>query len=174
MRVALATTHIALTDVPDAISRPLVRNTITIAAQAVQRHFGLKRPRVAVTGLNPHAGERGLYGREEIETIAPAVRQAKKAGIDAHGPLAADTSFPLALRGDFDVVVCMYHDQALAPFKVVHFSDGVNFTAGLPFIRTSPDHGTAYDIAGKGVADTRSMISAVRMAAACVSKCRTV
>ncbi len=169
LRVALVTTHLALARVPAAIDRALVRDTIRIAANALRSQLGIPRPRIAVAGLNPHAGEGGLYGREEIETIKPAVAQARRSGIDVVGPVAADSAFPLALRGDFDLVVCMYHDQALAPFKLLHFSDGVNFTAGLPFVRTSPDHGTAYDIAGKGVADPRSMIAAVLMAAECAN-----
>lgn len=166
LRVALATTHLALAAVPSRINRRLVRDTIRIAADALRSQLGVPRPRIAVAGLNPHAGEGGLYGREEIEIIKPAVAQARRGGIDVTGPLAADSAFPLALRGQFDAVVCMYHDQALAPFKLLHFSDGVNFTAGLPFVRTSPDHGTAYDIAGRGQADPRSMVAAIRMAAA--------
>lgn len=166
LRVALATTHLALADVPGRINRRLVRDTIRIAADALRSQLGVPRPRIAVAGLNPHAGEGGLYGREEIEIIKPAVVQARRGGVDVTGPLAADSAFPLALRGQFDAVVCMYHDQALAPFKLLHFSDGVNFTAGLPFVRTSPDHGTAYDIAGRGQADPRSMVAAIRMAAA--------
>jgi 4-hydroxythreonine-4-phosphate dehydrogenase len=166
LRVALATTHLALADVPGRIDRRLVRDTIRIADAALRSQLGVPRPRLAVAGLNPHAGERGLYGREEIEIIKPAVDQARRGGIDVTGPLAADSAFPLALRGQFDAVVCMYHDQALAPFKLLHFSDGVNFTAGLPFVRTSPDHGTAYDIAGEDRADPRSMVAAIAMAAA--------
>jgi 4-hydroxythreonine-4-phosphate dehydrogenase len=167
LRVALATTHLALADVPAALDRRLVADTIRIADGALRTHFGLRRPRIAVTGLNPHAGEQGLYGREEIDSIRPAIDAAKRRGVAVSGPLAADSAFPLALRGDFDAVVCMYHDQALAPFKLLHFSDGVNFTAGLPFVRTSPDHGTAYDIAGRGRADPTSMKAAIRMAARC-------
>lgn len=169
LRVALVTTHLALADVPRKVDQATVRDTVVIAAQALRSYFGFTRPRIAVTGLNPHAGEGGLYGREEIEIIRPAVAQARKRGFEAIGPIAADSAFPLALRGEFDAVVCMYHDQALAPFKLLHFSDGVNFTAGLPFIRTSPDHGTAYDIAGKQTADATSMTAAILMAADCVS-----
>lgn len=167
LRVALATTHLALADVPAALDRRLVADTIEIADRALRTHFGLRHPRIAVAGLNPHAGEQGLYGREEIDVIGPAVATARRRGVAASGPLAADSAFPLALRGDFDAVVCMYHDQALAPFKLLHFSDGVNFTAGLPYVRTSPDHGTAYDIAGRGAADAASMMAAIRMAARC-------
>ncbi len=173
LRVALATTHLAIADVPAAIDRRTVADTICIADAALRSHLQLRRPRIAVAGLNPHAGEAGLYGREEIDVIAPAVAAARRRGAVAIGPIAADSAFPLALRGDFDAVVCMYHDQALAPFKLLHFKDGVNFTAGLPFVRTSPDHGTAYDIAGRGVADPASMIAAIRMAARCASRPRS-
>lgn len=166
LRVALVTTHLAIADVARRIDRRAVRDTIRIVADTLRRHFALPRPRIAVAGLNPHAGERGLYGREEIESIGPAAAQARRSGIDAIGPLAADSAFPLALRGRYDAVVCMYHDQALAPFKLLHFHDGVNFTAGLPWVRTSPDHGTAYDIAGRNRADPTSMISALLLAAA--------
>jgi len=169
LRVALVTTHLAIADVPAALDRRGVRDTVVIAATALRLHFGLPSPKIAVAGLNPHAGEAGIYGREEIEVIRPAVREVRRRGIDASGPLAADSAFPLMLRGDFDAVVCMYHDQALAPFKLLHFSDGVNFTAGLPFVRTSPDHGTAFDIAGNGAADPASMVAAIRTAARAVS-----
>jgi 4-hydroxythreonine-4-phosphate dehydrogenase len=165
LRVALVTTHLALSAVPRALTRPGVRDTITVADAALRTHFGLRRPRLAVTGLNPHAGEGGLFGHEDRRIIAPAVRAARRRGIDARGPLAADSVFPHAAAGAFDAVVCMYHDQGLAPFKLLHFADGVNFTAGLPFVRTSPDHGTAHDIAGRGVADPSSMIAALRLAA---------
>ncbi len=167
LKVALVTTHLALADVPAAITSPLVHDTIRIAAATLRSHLGIRQPRLAVAGLNPHAGESGLYGREEIETIRPAITRAKRSRISVVGPIAADSAFPLALSGQFDAIVCMYHDQALAPFKLLHFSDGVNFTAGLPFVRTSPDHGTAYDIAGLGKADPSSMIAAIRMAAKC-------
>jgi len=166
LRVVLATTHIALSAVPRTLTQPLVRDTVVIAQRALRAQFGLARPRIGVTGLNPHAGEQGLFGDEERRLIAPAVRAARRRGIDARGPLAADSLFPLALQGRFDAVVCMYHDQGLAPFKLLHFADGVNVTIGLPFVRTSPDHGTAHDIAGRGVADPRSMAAALNMAAA--------
>ncbi len=170
LRVALVTTHLALVDVPAALDRRSVRDTILIAEAALRSQLGLRRPRIAVAGLNPHAGESGLYGREEIDTIKPAVAQARRRGLTVIGPIAADSAFPLARRGHFDAVVCMYHDQALAPFKLLHFSDGVNFTAGLPFVRTSPDHGTAYDIAGRGIADPTSMAAAITMAADCARR----
>ena len=165
LRVALVTTHLALADVPQRLDRALVRDTIRIVATALREKLHVARARIAVAGLNPHAGEQGLYGREEIETIRPAVAQARRGGIDVIGPIAADSAFPLALQGRFDAVVCMYHDQGLGPFKLLHFHDGVNFTAGLPYVRTSPDHGTAYDIAGRGRADPSSMIAALHLAA---------
>jgi len=165
LRVVLATTHLALAAVPKAITQPLVRETLTIAAEALRSHFGVARPRLGVAGLNPHAGEQGVFGDEEIRVIAPAVRAARRRGIDARGPLAADSLFPAAAAGQFDAVVCMYHDQGLAPFKLVHFAEGVNVTVGLPFVRTSPDHGTAHDIAGRGIADPRSMVAALQLAA---------
>jgi 4-hydroxy-L-threonine phosphate dehydrogenase PdxA len=133
------------------------------AAQAC-RDLGLPRARVGVCGLNPHAGEGGHLGTEETKIIEPTVHRAKKQGVDVHGPFSADTLFFQALRGDYDAVVAMYHDQGLAPLKMIAFERGVNWTLGLPFIRTSPDHGTAYDIAGKGVADPSSMIAALQLA----------
>lgn len=165
LRVALVTTHLALRDVPDAIDTAAVLDTLRIADRALRQRFRLRRPRLGVAGLNPHAGEQGAFGDEDARFIAPAVARARRLGIDARGPLAADSLFPLAAGGAFDVVVCMYHDQGLAPFKLLHFADGVNFTAGLPVVRTSPDHGTAHDIAGTGRADPRSMAAALRLAA---------
>lgn len=165
LRVALVTTHLALRAVPDAFTAADVLATIRIADRALRQRFRIRRPRLGVAGLNPHAGEQGVFGDEDIRLIAPAVRRARRAGLDVRGPLAADSLFPLAYRGAFDAVVCMYHDQGLAPFKLVHFADGVNFTAGLPVVRTSPDHGTAHDIAGRGRADASSMVAALCMAA---------
>ena len=165
LRVALVTTHLALRAVPDAFDAADVLETIRIADRALRQRFRLRRPRLGVAGLNPHAGEQGVFGDEDIRVIAPAVRRARRLGIAASGPLAADSLFPLARTGHFDAVVCMYHDQGLAPFKLLHFADGVNFTAGLPVVRTSPDHGTAHDIAGRGRADASSMTAALRMAA---------
>ncbi|MEO8602704.1 MAG: 4-hydroxythreonine-4-phosphate dehydrogenase PdxA [bacterium] len=164
LRVVLVTTHLALADVPRAITTPLVLDTLRIADRALRTQFGLKRPRIAVAGLNPHAGDQGLFGDEEARVIRPAVRAARRSRIDAQGPLAADSAFPQAFAGQYDAVVCMYHDQGLAPFKLLHFADGVNVTLGLPFVRTSPDHGTAHDIAGRGIADWRSMAAAMRLA----------
>jgi len=163
LRVALATIHISIKSVPRKLTAEKIALAIELAAQAC-RDLGLARAKIAVCGLNPHAGEGGEFGDEEIKTIGPAVRAARKRGSDVAGPLSGDTVFHYALRGDFDAVVAIYHDQGLAPLKAVAFDTGVNWTLGLPFIRTSPDHGTAYDIAGKGIANPSSMISAIRLA----------
>ncbi len=163
LRVALATTHVPLKLVADQLSQAKIERTIELAAQAC-RDLGLPRGRVAVCGLNPHAGEGGQLGTEEQTLIAPAVRAAQKRGFDVVGPLAADTLFYQAYRGDYDAVVAMYHDQGLAPLKMIGFDNGVNWTLGLPFIRTSPDHGTAYDIAGQGKAEPSSMQAAMKLA----------
>jgi 4-hydroxythreonine-4-phosphate dehydrogenase len=165
LRVVLVTTHLALARVPKALTSEGVVETIAVGADALRDHLGIAAPRIGVSGLNPHAGEGGLFGNEDDRIIRPAVRRAQRRGIDAVGPLAADSLFPHAAAGRFDLVVCMYHDQGLAPFKLLHFNDGVNFTAGLPFVRTSPDHGTAYDIAGRNRADAGSMAAALRLAA---------
>ena len=166
LRVVLVTTHVKLADVPRRLTRDNVLQTIELTARALHQQFRIRTPRVAVTGLNPHAGEQGLFGNEEARIIAPAIRAARRRGIDVSGPHAADSVFAPAAAGKYDAVVCMYHDQGLAPFKLLHFADGVNFTLGLPFVRTSPDHGTAFDIAGTGRADPRSMIAALQLAAA--------
>jgi 4-hydroxythreonine-4-phosphate dehydrogenase len=163
LRVALATIHISVKSIPKKLTAEKIRLAIELAAQSC-RDLQLPRARVAVAGLNPHAGEGGEFGDEEIKIIAPTVSAMKKKGFDVVGPLSGDTVFYYALRGDFDAVVAMYHDQGLAPLKAVAFDTGVNWTLGLPFIRTSPDHGTAYDIAGKGVANPSSMIAAIRLA----------
>ena len=163
LRVALATVHLPIARVAQSLTREKIELAIELAAQAC-RHLELPGARVAVCGLNPHAGEGGQIGTEEIMTIMPAVEAARAKGIDVHGPLAADTLFHHAFRGDYDAVVAMYHDQGLVPLKMIGFETGVNWTLGLPFIRTSPDHGTAYDIAGKGIANPSSMIEAIRLA----------
>jgi 4-hydroxythreonine-4-phosphate dehydrogenase len=163
LRVALATTHLPLKMVSEQLTGAKVELAIDLAAQAC-RDLGLGRARVAVCGLNPHAGEGGEMGTEEISTIGPAVSACKRRQVDVLGPLSADTLFHQAYRGDFDAVVAMYHDQGLGPLKMVAFEQGVNWTLGLPFIRTSPDHGTAYDIAGQGIADPSSMLAAIRLA----------
>jgi 4-hydroxythreonine-4-phosphate dehydrogenase len=163
LRVALATVHIALKTVSEKLTPEKISLAIELAAQSC-RDLGLSRAKIAVAGLNPHAGEGGEFGDEEIKTIAPTILAAQKRGYDVVGPLSGDTVFHYALQGDFDAVVAMYHDQGLAPLKVVAFDSGINWTLGLPFIRTSPDHGTAYDIAGKGIANPGSMIAAIRLA----------
>ncbi len=164
LRVVLATVHIPLADVPRAITRPSLEATIALTADALPR-FGVARPRIAVAALNPHAGEHGLFGDEESTVIEPAIQTCRGRGIDVSGPFPGDTIFHRAHRGEFDAVVACYHDQGLIPVKLLAFGRAVNVTLGLPIIRTSVDHGTAFDIAGKGVADPRSMIAAVRLAA---------
>jgi 4-hydroxythreonine-4-phosphate dehydrogenase len=165
LRVIHVTTHIGLLDAIARIDAPLVGRVITRAHETLER-AGIRNPRIGVCGINPHAGENGLFGRgEEAEKIAPAVRAAQAHGIDVKGPLPADTLFFLAARGDFDIVVAMYHDQGHGPIKVLGLESGVNITVGLPVVRTSVDHGTAFDIAGKGIADERSLIAALRQAA---------
>ena len=163
LRVALATVHISIKSVPEKMTAEKITLAIELAAQAC-RDLGLSRAKIAVCGLNPHAGEGGEFGDEEIKTITPTVQAARKQGLDVVGPLSGDTVFHYALKGEYDAVVAMYHDQGLAPLKAVAFDSGINWTLGLPFIRTSPDHGTAYDIAGKGIANPRSMIAAIRLA----------
>jgi 4-hydroxythreonine-4-phosphate dehydrogenase len=163
LRVALVTTHVALKLLPEEITQPKVELAINMAAQAC-RDLALPRQRIAVCGLNPHAGEGGEFGDEEITTIRPAVLAARSRGLDVHGPLAADTVFYHAAHGAYDAVVAMYHDQGLGPLKLLAFENGVNWTLGLPFIRTSPDHGTAYDLAGKGTANPSSMKAAITLA----------
>jgi len=165
LRVTLVTIHCALRDVPGLISRDAVLRTLTMTDRGLRFDFGIETPRLAVAALNPHAGEEGLFGDEEERIIAPAVEIARSRGIDAAGPFPADTLFHKAASGSFDAVVCMYHDQGLIPLKLLHFSDGVNVTLGLPIVRTSVDHGTAYDIAGKGIAEPSSLKAAIRTAA---------
>ncbi len=164
LRVVLATVHIALADVPRLLTRESLEQTIALTARELPR-FGVAAPRICVAGLNPHAGEHGLFGCEEQETIAPAVEACRARGIDVSGPFPGDTIFLRARRGEFDVVVACYHDQGLIPVKLVAFGQAVNVTLGLPIVRTSVDHGTAFDIAGKGIADPESMIAAVLLAA---------
>jgi 4-hydroxythreonine-4-phosphate dehydrogenase len=166
MRVIHVTTHIGLVDAVEKIDAGLVERTIVRGHEALVR-AGMSRPRVAVCGINPHAGEHGLFGRgEEERKVAPGVEAARARGIAAEGPLPADTVFFRAGRGDFDLVVAMYHDQGHGPVKVLGLEAGVNVTVGLPFVRTSVDHGTAFDIAGRGRADERSMVEALRQAVA--------
>jgi 4-hydroxythreonine-4-phosphate dehydrogenase len=163
LRVALVTTHLPIRDVADQITREKVELAIERAVGACQA-LGLRRARVGVCGLNPHAGEGGKIGDEEIKVIRPAVAAAQQKHGDVHGPMAADALFHQAFQGDYDAVVAMYHDQGLAPLKMIAFETGVNWTLGLPFIRTSPDHGTAYDIAGQNRANPSSMVAALTLA----------
>ncbi len=163
LRVALATTHVPIRQLPETLTRARVELAIERAAEAC-RTLGLARARVGVCGFNPHAGEGGLLGREDLQVVAPAVAAARDRGLDAHGPLAADSLFHLAWRGDFDAVVAMYHDQGLAPLKLIAFDRGVNWSLGLPFIRTAPDHGPAYDRVGRDRARPDSMVAALRLA----------
>ena len=164
LRVVPVTIHIALSEVPAALTPGLLRRTIEITRAALIRDFGQPSPRIAVAGLNPHAGEGGAMGSEEGAMIAPLLDALREEGFDLIGPLPADTMFHAAARARYDVAVCMYHDQALIPIKTIDFAGGVNVTLGLPFVRTSPDHGTAYDIAGKGLGDPTSMRAAMGMA----------
>jgi 4-hydroxythreonine-4-phosphate dehydrogenase len=163
LRIILVTIHIDLKKVPSLILKNKVLKTIRLARKACEM-LGLKKPRIAVAGLNPHAGEAGLFGDEEIREIGPAVKEALKEGIPVAGPFPPDVIFHKAYKGEVDLIVCMYHDQGLIPLKMVAFERGVNITVGLPIIRTSPDHGTAYDIAWKGIANPSSMIEAIKLA----------
>ena len=164
LRVVLATVHVALRDVPSLLTRELADFVIDITARELPR-FGYPRPRIAVAGLNPHAGEHGVIGSEDDAVLRPAVEAARGRGLDVNGPLPADTVFGRAARGDFDVVIACYHDQGLIPVKLLAFGRAVNVTLGLPIIRTSVDHGTAFDIAGRGVADHSSLVEAIGLAA---------
>jgi len=165
LRVVPATIHIPLSEVPTALTPALLEDTIRITARGLQSQFGIQSPRIAVTGLNPHAGEGGAMGHEDATTIAPVIDKLLGEGFDLTGPLPADTMFHAAARARYDVAICAYHDQALIPIKTLDFDGGVNVTLGLPFIRTSPDHGTAFDIAGTGKANPSSTIAALRLAA---------
>ena len=164
LRVVLATIHIALADVPRALTQPSLEATIDLTARELPR-FGVAHPRIAVAGLNPHAGEHGLFGREEETVVAPAVAAARARGINVTGPFPGDTVFLRARGGEFDVVVACYHDQGLIPVKLLAFGEAVNVTLGLPIVRTSVDHGTAFDIAGQGIADHGSLVEAILLAA---------
>ncbi len=164
LRVVLATVHMRLADVPAALTAERLEHTIELAAAELPR-FGVHSPRLAVAGLNPHAGEQGLMGTEELDVLAPAIARCRERGIEVRGPFPADTIFGRAIRGEFDAVIACYHDQGLIPIKLVAFGTAVNVTLGLPIIRTSVDHGTAFDIAGRGVADASSLVAAVQLAA---------
>ncbi|KIN69427.1 4-hydroxythreonine-4-phosphate dehydrogenase [Sulfitobacter donghicola DSW-25 = KCTC 12864 = JCM 14565] len=164
LRVVPATIHIALAEVPTALTPALLRRTIEITHHGLQQQFGIVSPRIAISGLNPHAGEGGAMGHEELNWINGLIDDMRSEGFTLAGPLPADTMFHAAARAKYDAAIAMYHDQALIPIKTLDFDKGVNVTLGLPFIRTSPDHGTAFDIAGKGIANPSSMIEAIRMA----------
>ena len=166
LRAVPVTVHIALAEVPRRLTSEAIVETAVITARDLSRKFAVARPRLAIAGLNPHAGENGAMGREDEEIVRPAVEALRARGIDARGPLPADTMFHARARATYDAAVCMYHDQALIPAKALAFDETVNVTLGLPFIRTSPDHGTAFDIAGKGVARPDSLIAALKMARA--------
>ncbi|MDD9910986.1 MAG: 4-hydroxythreonine-4-phosphate dehydrogenase PdxA [Ahrensia sp.] len=164
LRAVPVTIHISLADVPSALTVQAIIEAGTITDHDLRSRFGVAEPRLAVSGLNPHAGENGAMGDEELRVIAPAIEQLREAGINAFGPLPADTMFHAAARATYDAAICMYHDQALIPAKALDFDETVNATLGLPFIRTSPDHGTAFDLAGTGKANPASFVAALRMA----------
>jgi 4-hydroxythreonine-4-phosphate dehydrogenase len=164
LRTVPVTIHIPLAEVPGRLTTDLIVRTGRIAAADLRDRFGIERPRLAVAGLNPHAGEGGAMGKEDEQIVAPAIAALRKEGIDAFGPLPADTMFYPAARAGYDVALCMYHDQALIPAKTLAFDEAVNVTLGLPFVRTSPDHGTAFGIAGKGLARPDSLIAALKLA----------
>jgi 4-hydroxythreonine-4-phosphate dehydrogenase len=170
LAVVPVTIHLPLKDVPARLTRALIVETGCIVDRDLKERFGIARPRLAVAGLNPHAGEEGALGEEDAAVVGPAIAALKRQGIDARGPLPADTMFHPAARESYDAALCMYHDQALIPIKTLAFADAVNVTLGLPFVRTSPDHGTAFDIAGSGRADPASLIAALRLAARLTAK----
>ncbi|MBU0973497.1 MAG: 4-hydroxythreonine-4-phosphate dehydrogenase PdxA [Proteobacteria bacterium] len=165
LKVVLVTIHIPLCQVAESLTIEKITQTIRLTRDALVHRFGISSPKLAVAGLNPHAGENAMFGNEEEKIIAPAVALAREQGFPVKGPLPPDTVFFQAVNGNYDAVICMYHDQGLIPFKLIHFKDGVNTTLGLPIIRTSVDHGTAYDIAWKGLADPTSLMEAIYMAA---------
>jgi 4-hydroxythreonine-4-phosphate dehydrogenase len=164
LRVVPATIHIPLSDVPKALTPELLEETIRLTDAGLRRDFGIAHPRIAVAGINPHAGEGGAMGCEEQDWMAPLIARLAAEGLSVRGPLPADTMFHASARLTYDAAVCAYHDQALIPIKTIDFAQGVNLTLGLPFVRTSPDHGTAFDIAGRGIADPSSLIAALCMA----------
>ncbi|HEX8364793.1 MAG TPA: 4-hydroxythreonine-4-phosphate dehydrogenase PdxA [Allosphingosinicella sp.] len=171
LRTVPVTTHLPLAHVPGALSADLIVGKGRTVIRGLRRQFGIARPRLAVAGLNPHAGEDGALGREDIEIIAPAVeRLRREEEADVTGPLAADSMFHARARAGYDAALCMYHDQALIPLKALHFDEGVNITLGLPIVRTSPDHGTAFDIAGRDRADPAAMMAAIALAASCAAR----
>lgn len=169
LRTVPVTTHIPLGDVPDNLTSSLIESRARTTLRGLQRNFGIAEPRIAISGLNPHAGEGGLLGRAEIDVIEPAIATLRAEGWRVSGPHPADTMFHDTVRAQYDAAVCMYHDQALIPVKALHFTDAVNITLGLPIVRTAPDHGTAFDIAGEDRADPRPMAAAIRLAAECAA-----
>ncbi len=164
LKVTLVTRHVPLKNVPEILSSVMIYNAITLTHKYLEEYFHIKHPQIAVCGLNPHAGEGGAFGNEEGKIIAPAIKKSLKFMKNIYGPISADVAFYEAFNKRYDAVIAMYHDQGLTPFKMIHFDNGVNLTLGLPFIRTSPDHGTAFNIAGKGIADPSSMIEAIKLA----------
>ncbi len=164
LRVVPVTVHIPFREIGASLSIELIRTRAKVTAKGLQRNFGIRHPRIAVAGLNPHGGESGNLGREEIDIIEPAVRSLREEGYDITGPHSPDAMFHAPVRSGYDAALCMYHDQALIPLKALHFDDGVNMTLGLPIVRTSPDHGTAFGIAGRNIASPGAMIAAIRMA----------
>ena len=169
LRTIPVTTHLALQDVPGRLTSALIESRGRAALRGLQRNFGIAEPRLAVSGLNPHAGEGGKLGQEEVEIIEPAIAALAAEGWRVTGPHPADTMFHPRARANYDAALCMYHDQALIPIKALHFEEAVNITLGLPIVRTAPDHGTAFDIAGRDLADARPMAAAIRMAAECAA-----
>ena len=169
LRTVPLTTHIPLRNVPDELTSSLIESRARTTLRGLQRNFGIAEPRLAITGLNPHAGEGGLLGQAEIEVIEPAIAALRAEGWRVTGPHPADTLFHETARARFDAALCMYHDQALIPVKALHFAEAVNITLGLPIVRTAPDHGTAFDIAGQDLADPRPMAAALRLAAECAA-----
>ena len=170
LKVIPVTTHIPLRTVPAQLSIERIILKARVAIKGLQRQFGLPDPRVAVAGLNPHAGENGTLGREEVDTIVPAIERLREEGFEVSGPHPPDIMFHERRRRNYDVALCMYHDQALIPLKTLHFDEGINCTLGLPMVRTSPDHGTAFDIAGKNLADPGAMIAAIKTAGDCARR----
>lgn len=171
LRTVPATTHVPLRDVPDLLSPDLIVAKGRTLIRGLKRQFGIDRPRIAVAGLNPHAGEAGALGREEIEIVIPAIERLRaEEEAEVTGPHAPDTMFHARARADYDAALCLYHDQALVPLKTLHFDEGVNVTLGLPIVRTSPDHGTAFSIAGRAKAEIGATVAAIRMAASCARR----
>ncbi|MBN1957059.1 MAG: 4-hydroxythreonine-4-phosphate dehydrogenase PdxA [Desulfuromonadales bacterium] len=164
LKVCLVTTHLPLRDIAAGLTQREIIETVRITDRALREHFAIRHPRLAVLALNPHAGEDGLFGDEEQQVITPAIHAVQAQGISASGPHSADTLFHFAAQGHYDAVICMYHDQGLIPLKLLHFDDAINITLGLPIVRTSVDHGTAYDLVGTGQANTASLVAALKMA----------